>query len=133
MLSDIADTTNFERRPVPPAAADASLACLAGKQLGTRFSAWRGRSGHRYICTVYPVDRTAPHDGLPPYRGMIVLAVRLGPDGTREIVAASDVDADSGLPAPLASLSPSIDEWHVHLMAESAPERALALRDLLAR
>ena len=130
MLSDIAGTTNSKRWPARPTA-DATLACLAGKPLASRFSAWRGVSGHRYICTVYPVDRGAPHDGLPPYRGMIVLAVRLGPEGARDVVAVSDVDADSAFPAPLAFLTPAVDEWHVHLMAETAPERAVALRDLV--
>jgi hypothetical protein len=131
MLSDVAEMANSSRRPARPATADVALACLAGKPLSARFSAWRGVSGARYICTIYPVDGTQPQDGLPPYLGMIVLAVQVGPDGSRAIVAVSEVGVDSVEPRRAAGHEIA-DEWHVHLMAEAPAERAAVLRDLLA-
>ena len=85
MHADIVEQSGKSGIRLAPVAADAALACLAGKALAARFSAWRGASGRRYICTIYPFDRAAPQNGLPPYTDMVVLAVRHDPADGREV------------------------------------------------
>ena len=60
------------------APSNTALASLAGGDLEERFHAWRGRSGRRYICSVFPVDHRAADAGLPEFAEAIVIAVRAG-------------------------------------------------------
>ena len=124
------EMTSSDARTERRSSSGHTLACLEGRSLAARFSAWRGASGRRYVCTVYPFDRVQPACGLPPYEGMIAIAVRRSEDGTRDVLAVAEISANA---APSAFLTLAVDEWHVHLMAEHPRQRAAALRDLLAR
>jgi hypothetical protein len=115
--------------------ANAPLGCLSGGALASRFHAWHGRSGHRYICSVYPVDLEDGPAGLPDLDGAIVIAVGL--DRRRERVRLAIFEAlwrdgrlARGREAVEAALTAGAREWHVHLLAASAEARRAAIRDL---
>ena len=85
-----------------------------------RFHAWRGRSGRRYVVSVYPAG------AAPDYAGAVVLAVRRrGAERTVLAVAA----VEPGMPAP-AFPPGEVDELHFHLLAPDAKARATVADDL---
>lgn len=98
-----------------PAGAHAGpLAAAAEAGLAERFHSWRGRSGRRYVVSVYPAD------SAPDYRDAVVLHVaRRG--GLRQITSLG--------PAPCAA-EDGVDEIHFHLLARDARERAGVVADL---
>jgi len=97
---------------------------------GDRFWYWNGKSGRRYIHSVF-----RPED-CPPLPGAIYLGVcRHGPD-LREVRVIGRFDAEmperSGyLPAALTE-DPEIDEIHVHLLAETETAALRVMSDLAA-
>lgn len=117
----------------PPGGADAPasapLAALAGGALARRFCSWTGKSGERYVCSVFPLDT------CPSFVDAILLAVRCLPDGGREIVAAAETGEAPELlmddPARLYVRSLGASEWHVHLLCETASARRAAIADVL--
>ena len=129
-FSEDSDSTPLDG---PPRGADspasAPLAALAGGALARRFCSWTGRSGERYVCSVFALDR------CPSFADAIVLAVRCLADGRREVVAATetgeapDLLLDDTANRFFNSLGAS--EWHVHLLCESASARRAAIADLL--
>jgi hypothetical protein len=91
-----------------------------------RFTAWRGRSGHRYVTSVFAIHDPAAMS----YADAVVLAV--APD--RQIIAARD-SGPFGVEAALgrwrdAAMSTGATEIHVHLLAEDENGRRDALADL---
>jgi hypothetical protein len=94
-----------------------------------RFCAWRGRSGRRYVTSIYSFD------ACPDYEHVVALAVRRGPDGTRTALAGIDlgvfpmVALDSA--AMRAAREQGANEVHLHLLAETAAGRAAAIEDLV--
>lgn len=92
-----------------------------------RFTAWRGRSGRRYVASVFAVH---DHHALG-FSDAVLLAV--SPE--RRIIAARD----SGPFRSEAALSRWHDavalagasEIHVHLLAEDGASRRAALKDLM--
>ncbi len=104
------------------------LAALADTPLASRFCAWRGRSGRRYIFSVYPWPT------CPAFCDALLLAVIKDDLGRRR--ALSIVDTGQ-FPEPvllrarrnLGSFGATL-EFHVHLLASSAVERAATLADL---
>jgi len=115
--------------------ANAPLGCLSGGALASRFHAWHGRSGHRYVCSVYPVDRKDGPAGLPDLDGAVVIAVGLDPRRERLRLAIfearwRDGRLALGREAIDAALAAGASEWHVHLLAASAEARRAAIRDL---
>jgi len=92
-------------------------------ELAGRFCYWRGRSGRRYIHTVYPAG------GLPPLPGGVYIAVARDPFGRRRAVAA-------GRLSPLWELAERLpvacDEVHVHLLAASDAEAQAVVEDMRA-
>ena len=76
------------RRP----ASCAEVGSLAGSTLADRFCHWRGRSGQRYVFSVYRVDGSDPAGGsvLPRYTDAVVIAVRRDANGARQILEIGD-------------------------------------------
>ncbi|RXT46204.1 hypothetical protein B6S44_25590 [Bosea sp. Tri-44] len=92
-----------------------------------RFTAWRGRSGRRYVASVFAVQ-----DGHAlGFSDVVLLAV--SPD--RKIVAARD-SGPFGIDAALTRWRDAVamagaSEIHVHLLAEDSASRRAALLDLM--
>ncbi|WID98288.1 hypothetical protein QO058_08640 [Bosea vestrisii] len=92
-----------------------------------RFTAWRGRSGRRYVASVFAIQ-----DGHAlSFSDVVLLAV--SPD--RTIVAARD-SGPFGIDAALTRWRDAVamagaSEIHVHLLAEDGASRRAALCDLM--
>ena len=92
-----------------------------------RFTAWRGRSGRRYVASVFAIQ-----DGHAlGFSDAVLLAV--SPD--RKIVAARD-SGPFGIDAALTRWRDAVamagaSEIHVHLLAEDGAGRRAALCDLM--
>ena len=92
-----------------------------------RFTAWRGRSGRRYVASVFAIQ-----DGHAlGFTDAVLLAV--SPD--RKIVAARD-SVPFGIDAALTRWRDAVamagaSEIHVHLLAEDSAGRRAALCDLM--
>lgn len=115
--------------------ANAPLGCLSGGALASRFHAWHGHSGRRYVCSVYPVDRKDASAGLPEFDDAVVIAVAF--DGRRErfritIFEASRQDGRlaHGGDAVDTALAAGGQEWHVHLLATNGDARHAVIHDL---
>jgi len=92
-----------------------------------RFTAWRGRSGRRYVASTFVVG----DDHALGFTDAVLLAV--SPD--RRILAARD-SGPFGVEAALtrwrqAVLAAGASEIHVHLLAEDGISRRAALLDLM--
>jgi hypothetical protein len=117
------------RRSAPVIARDEALAVAreAGALLPLR--AWRGRSGRRYVVSVYPLDEAG--DG---YAGALLLAVARDDEGRRHLVAAreSGAAAVSGYNGQWLSAARErgANELHIHLLAASHSARRSTLDDL---
>jgi hypothetical protein len=108
---------------------EAPLACLRGDAMTARFHRWHGRSGARYVATVYPIDHRDPMAGLPDLGPAVLIAVaRHG--AVRDMVGLVAIERDSDWAKAVARLHPGADEWHVHLLARDRSARAAALADL---
>jgi hypothetical protein len=109
------------------------LASLAGGDLEGRFHAWRGRSGRRYIFSVFPVDLQAADAGLPDFAEAIVIAVaEFG--GTRRVIACLQCEpaASARQAFVAAALAAGARQWHVHLLAVDPRQRGAAIADIAA-
>lgn len=114
-----------------PQGTSSPLTALFGDPLAARFHGWRGASGKRYVCTVF-CDPAEIRD----FAAALVLCVARDHDGSRRLVAMATAD-DPVRPAWLDSLAQGrpvrgANEWHVHLIAATAADRAAALEDLRA-
>ncbi|MDX3808149.1 hypothetical protein ACXIUS_22465 [Bosea thiooxidans] len=92
-----------------------------------RFTAWRGRSGRRYVASVFAADDIHALS----FTDAVLLAV----SAERQIVAARD-SGPFGIEAALARWQSSVmeagaKEIHVHLLAEDGASRRAALLDLM--
>ncbi|SDG19468.1 MULTISPECIES: hypothetical protein [Bosea] len=92
-----------------------------------RFTAWRGRSGRRYVASVFAVDDTHALG----FTDAVLLAV----SSDRRVIAARD-SGPFGIEAALGRWQRSIMaagacEIHVHLLAEDGMSRRAALLDLM--
>jgi hypothetical protein len=118
--------------------ANAPLECLAGGALATRFHSWKGRSGERYICSVFPVQLEDERGGLPEFDEAIVIGVAHDALGRRRMLGVfeSDASKDQMIADPsglFASLKVSAVEWHIHLLAQDAHDRQKVIEDLTDR
>jgi hypothetical protein len=101
---------------IRPLAGDAGpLAAPENSALASRFHFWRGASGRRYVCSVFPPER------LPAYERAIALFVR---KSSGQIVGVAAGLADKSAVA-------QAEEVHVHLARDGAA-LAAAFRDLSA-
>lgn len=129
-----AERLNTPRRR-SAAAADAPLDCLAGGPLASRFHAWRGLSGRRYVCSVFPALSNVWLGGLPEFDDAVALAVKLDAWGERRQIAVFELYWRHGrfrgdLDCVSAALGAGVCEWHLHLLAESPEARQAAIADL---
>ena len=85
--------------------------------LAERFRFWRGASGRRYVCSVFPPQEA------PAYETSVALHVRRTMSGPAVIAVRTGSDAR---PVPTA------DEVHIHLVRNEADGLARAFADLAA-
>jgi hypothetical protein len=104
------------RGPVVPLSLRSARSC----GLATRFLAWRGRSGRRYVVSAH--GRRA----LPDFAEAVLLAVAVDPTGGLRLLGVRT--SEEGLEG-WAALADA-DEIHVHLLARSAETRAGVAEDL---
>jgi hypothetical protein len=137
MLACEGDTSGFRESPTAPWVALASssqkgggsLAALAGLPISSRFCSWKGRSGRRYVFSVYPARE------CPAFCDAILLAAVRDLKGRRRVLSVRETGA---FPEPavaeaqreLTGFGPAA-ELHVHLLARSPEERAAAVADLV--
>jgi hypothetical protein len=127
--------TRTVERPVPAAdrRRNAALESLAGDALAARFHAWRGNSGQRYICSVFPVT-AEPDAGLPDFTEAVVIAAACEDDGTRRLVALRQCERGANPYAResfiIEALAAGASEWHVHLLASEEMQRRAAIADI---
>jgi hypothetical protein len=89
-------------------------------------SAWRGRSGRRYVVRVLPAAKTEADDLCDA----VVLCVSRTGDGLAEIRGVSIVSDVASSHALIGGLPDAVTELHAHRLAESDAERAAILADL---
>lgn len=115
---------------------NAALASLAGGELAARFHAWCGRSGRRYICSVFPVEPHDPTGGLPDFAEAIVIAVKVDAAGHRRVVGFCQSEHGAGPVARhafvMASVGAGAQHWHVHLLTADPEKRRAAIEDIEA-
>lgn len=118
------------------APSNTALASLAGGDLEERFHAWRGRSGRRYICSVFPVDQRAADAGLPEFAEAIVIAVGEDIGGERRVVAFLQCEYGANALARQAFVAAAVkagaQQWHVHLLTADPQKRRAAIEDIEA-
>jgi hypothetical protein len=93
---------------------------------GSRFTAWRGRSGRRYVTSCYAVD----DDDALGFADSVLIAV----DATRRIIGVREA-GPWGLEAAVnrwrdEMQSAGAIQIHVHLIAATAEDRLRAITDL---
>ena len=117
------------RLAAPPVARDEALAVAREAGAALPLRAWRGRSGRRYVVSVYTLDEA--DDG---YAGALLLAVARDAEGRRHLVAAceSGAAAVSGYNGQwlCAARERGANELHIHLLAASKSARRSTLDDL---
>jgi hypothetical protein len=94
-----------------------------------RLSAWRGRSGRRYVVSIHPLEDAALQDAP----GAVVLAVARESGAARLIRAASvEADATSGFRRSFIAEAGArgATELHVHRLVDDAAERRAVVADL---
>jgi hypothetical protein len=104
------------------------LAALIDAGASPRFCAWRGASGRRYIFSAYPAA------ACPAYCDAVLIAVERDFAGRRRAVAFLDTGTfpEPALARAAKSLAALGDrlEFHLHLLAPTARERAATIADL---
>lgn len=95
-----------------------------------RLSAWRGRSGHRYVVSIHPFEDAALHDAV----GAVILAVARELDGTARLVRAASFEADASPGFRRGFMSDArargATELHVHRLVDDPAERRAVVADL---
>jgi hypothetical protein len=117
----------------PPASAVREERLRAAGALGEgslRLSAWRGRSGRRYVVGIHSLDDAALDDA----RDAVVLAVARGPEAAGRLVRAASVEADAGPGFCRRFIAEArargATELHVHRLVEGAAERRAVVADM---
>lgn len=123
-----------DRKTAQATGSNAPLRSLAGETLASHFHAWRGASGRRYTCSVFPAVAEAPDAGLPDFVDAIAIAVAREPDGGRRRLSLLLSDATSDPAARSAfvaeGLAKGAIEWHIHLLAVEPWQRYAAATDI---
>lgn len=113
----------------PDRTVGSSLAALANMPISSRFCSWTGLSGSRYVFSVYSAS------ACPTFCDAVLLAAVRDAAGRRRAVSVRDTGA---FPEPvvakarreLGAFGPRL-EFHLHLLAASAAERAATVADLV--
>jgi hypothetical protein len=113
-----------------------SLQSLAGDSLASRYHAWRGGSGRRYICSVFAIAADVPEANLPDYTDVVVLAVAGDENGARRCLSVFMRGTTADLVAQrrfvVAALEAGAVEWHIHLLAADGQQRRIVADDIIA-
>ncbi len=111
---------------------DAPLAGLSSSTLSDRFRSWRGRSGRRYVFSVFRLESGL--ERLPVDAEAVVIAVLHEVDGTRRKLWVAETGDDPHhffRSDRLRSLAARPDvELHLHLLAVTASDRRAIVDDL---
>ncbi len=113
-------------RPVGSGRADQPLTGLSGSALADRFRTWRGRSGRRYVFSVFRAGEGFDH--LPTGEGAVVIAAVRQADGTRRKLWVAEVGRDAARIERF--LARPGCELHLHLLAATPAERRAVAADL---
>lgn len=105
-----------------------ALAALASMPFSSRFYSWVGLSGRRYVFSVYPAS------ACPAFCDAVLLAAVRDGRGQRRALSVRDTGV---FPEPVVAraqrehraFGPRL-EFHLHLLAASAAERAATVADL---
>lgn len=90
-------------------------------------SAWRGRSGRRYVVGVHPIVGFEADEGAEA----VCIAVGRDKGGIAELISAvSGLDADTIQRWTAKARSKGATEVHVHRLADNTAERAAIVSDL---
>ena len=107
-----------------------SLAALAGMPISARFCSWKGRSGRRYVFSVYRSSE------CPAFCGAVLIAAIRDARGRRRVLSVRETGV---FPEPAVARAKreleaygTAGELHLHLLAASPEERAAAIADLVA-
>ena len=119
----------------PRSRREGPLGCLVGAAFASHFHSWRGTSGKRYVCSVFPVLEGKELGGLPEFDGAIALAVACDVRGRRRKIAVLDFSWGDGrftgdLNGAGDALRAGAREWHVHLLAGDSEARRIAINDI---
>lgn len=94
-------------------------------------SAWRGRSGRRYIVGVHPLAEAEVFDVTEA----VILAVRRDPDGTAHVIDIATAGSERSATARARWIERvrerGATEMHVHRLAEDERERRAVIADLI--
>jgi hypothetical protein len=108
---------------------DITLKSMAMAEAAVSMRAWRGRSGKRYVVSVYPLDAVDAD-----YDGAVLMAVAREPDGSRRLME-TRASPRLGLTGCngrwLAAMRErGANELHIHLLAANAAAQLSAIDDL---
>jgi hypothetical protein len=105
-------------------------ATAALREGSARLSAWRGRSGRRYVVSIHPLGDAALQDAT----GAVVLAVAREPEGPARLVRAASVEADATSAFRRSFIAEArargATELHVHRLVDDPAERRAVVADL---
>ena len=98
------------------APAGLGLASLTASNLERRFYAWLGKSGRRYVCTVF---RNGEGEVLGSFTDASIVGVAHRDEVRRPVcvLAPSDFDGNSNVRAA-AAIALGVNEWHVHFLTD---------------
>lgn len=104
----------------------APLAALRHSDLAQRFHSWHGRSGRRYICSIFACAEEAFS-----FDNAVAIAVVLDVAGRRHALAAMQTGNGAGSAScGFASRSGGL-EWHVHLLKDGIVAAQAVFDDLV--
>lgn len=119
------------RRAASP---DDPLRTLSAGSAADRFCAWAGRSGRRYIFSVFALGPSARAVTLPLAPQSIALMVRRPATGPRRVLWAERMETKDGVAAVMQAAArhagPEPSEIHLHVVAIEAEARQAAFADL---
>lgn len=120
-------------RDAPQRGLPSLLEGLSGTAVADRFCAWAGRSGRRYIFSVFALDAQADAASVPLARNAIALMVRRPAQGSRRVVWAERIETEETVAAvrrAAAQAGPEGREIHLHFLSVEPGERRAAFADL---
>jgi hypothetical protein len=98
------------------APAGLGLASLAASNLERRFYSWLGKSGRRYVCTVF---RNGEGEALGSFTDASIVGVAHRDEIRRPVCVLSPSDFDAnGNARAAAAIALGVNEWHVHFLTD---------------
>jgi hypothetical protein len=106
------------------------LASLDGSSLRDRFYSWRGTSGRRHVCSVFPVDQ---ENVVAGFSQAVVIGVARSGSERRPVclLLSEDFCAAHGRAIRRDARALGVDEWHVHFRAEQDDDMLSGLASAL--